>query len=181
LQTTTHLCGTLHRIVAIFALAAICGSCISDDPGGSLLNTGDMMPDLSIILNDGTVADNNTLEGKICVIVFFDTTCGDCRREFPHLQQAYESLSADGDNDNISFICVARTQSAEEVSEYWNSNELTMPWSAPGTRAVYSKFALDGIPRTYIFDASGHLAVQFGPETQLSAPMIISALDSLAH
>jgi len=163
----------------IVALALICVSCIKENPGGSLLKSGDMMPDFSIILNDGTEIYSSGLKGKPSVIIFFETTCEDCQRELPHLQQAYDAFRTNG--DDITFLCVARTQTATEVDEYWASTDLTMPWAAPGSRSVYSKFAADGIPRTYIFNASGLLSYQFGPETELSASTIVSAVRSLAQ
>jgi len=173
------MCGTLRMCSTIVALTMTCASCIEDEPGASRLKTGDIMPVFSITLNDGSTVDSSRLEGEPCVIIFFDTTCEDCQRELPHLQQAYDSLCAD--REEFTLFCVARTQTATEVAQYWDSCSLTMPWSAPGTRSVYDEFASSGIPRTYIFNASGHLAYQFGPETELSASTIVSAVRSLAQ
>ncbi len=169
----------LFTSIVAMTLTMVCVSCIKENPGGSRLETGDLMPDFNITLNNGTEIDSPTLRGKPSVIIFFETTCGDCQRELPHLQQAYDALCAGG--NDISFFCVARTQTAAEIAGYWTSTGLSMPWSAPGTRSIYDKFAVDGIPRTYIFDASGHLSYQFGPETELSASAIVSAVRSLAQ
>jgi len=154
-------------------------SCIREEPGGSRLKTGVTMPVFNIILNDGTEIDSSDLRGKPSVIIFFETGCIDCQRELPHMQQAYDVLCAGG--DNVNFFCVARTQTVAEVDEYWTSTGMTIPVSAPGSRSIYNKFAIDGIPRTYIFDSSGHLSYQFGPETELSASTIVSAVRSLAQ
>lgn len=170
----------LRKLVSAAALTLLCASCIKDDPAGeSLLANGDMMPAFSVTLNDGSTVSNRTLTGQPSVIIFFDTACGDCQRELPHIQKAYDSLRAEG--SDIPFICVAREQKAAEVAEYWTSARLTMPWSAPGSRTVYNEFATLGIPRTYIFDREGKLSYQYGPETELSPTLIVSAIHSLTE
>ncbi len=169
--------GQIRLLAVIIAFAAFCVSCVNDRQGGSLLNVGDSMPEFSVTLNDGTTVSNNFLRGKVSVIVFFDTGCGDCQRELPHLQQAYDLLCATG--DEVTFVCVARSEDRAAVEGYWNECAFTMPWSAPGTRSVYNKFAADGVPRTYVFDKAGHLAMQYGPETEISATALVSAVRAL--
>lgn len=136
----------------------VCTGCISDDDeegvGGNIM-VGDTLPEFSITMNDGRVVSRETLRGKPSCIVFFNTSCGDCRAELPVMEQVYRMYGEGGD---VTFLAVSREESAESVLGYWTVNELSMPFSAQGDRGIYNLFASSGIPRIYISD--GNLRVR---------------------
>lgn len=135
-----------------------CTGCISDDEeegvGGNIM-VGDTLPEFSITMNDGRVVSRETLRGKPSCIVFFNTSCGDCRAELPVMERVYRMYVESGD---VTFLAVSREESAESVLGYWTENELSIPFSAQGDRVVYNLFASSGIPRIYISD--GNLRVR---------------------
>ena len=84
-------------------------------------------------------------------IVFFNTSCTDCRKELPVVQQVYDRY---GDNGRMEFVPVSREEEAASVSRYWAEHGLTLPFSAQADRAVYNLFAFSSIPRIYITDTA---------------------------
>lgn len=54
-------------------------------------------------------------------------------------------------------ICISRDlkgsfQTIDEVQNYWEKNQLTMPYFILSDRYVYNMFAQFGIPRIYVAD-----------------------------
>lgn len=128
------------------------GCVTDDDPKGTALTVGESLPKFSVTLTDGTIVSDATLTGKIGVIVFFNTGCGDCRRELPVIQQLWEIYK---DNPQIVIAPIAREESLESISTYWDQNGLTMPFSPQDNKDVYLLFAPSVIPRIFITDPRG--------------------------
>lgn len=140
----------MNRFLSLFSLLFIfLSSCINDDePEVTSLAPGDSCPEFTIEMNDGEILSSSDLKGRESVIVFFNTGCGDCRRELPEIQKAYDVIQK-GDLD-IPIICISREEDKESVARFWEANSLTLPYSAQTDRRVYNLFASSIIPRIYI-------------------------------
>lgn len=127
--------------------------CISDsEPEGASLGAGDLLPEFSVRMNTGEIFSTSTLKGKVSVIVFFNTGCGDCRKELPIIQKLWDEYK---DNANVEILPVAREEQEEDIAGYWEENGFTMPFSPQDTREIYSLFASSAIPRIYISNPKG--------------------------
>ena len=127
-------------------------SCIKDnvpDSGEDKVKTGDVLPDFAVEMNDGNVISTEDVKGKVSVITFFHTQCPDCQAELPVLQNVYEEYS---DDDRVMIFAISREENDVDVSEYWNENDITIPYSAQEDRTVYEMFSTFGIPKIYISD-----------------------------
>lgn len=146
--------------VAFVLLAMAVTGCVNDDEpvqGESLVNVGDEVPSFTVTLSDGSqfVSPCDFAARPLTRLLFFNTTCADCRREF-------ERLKSQPDTDNI--ICISRAESADDVAAYWQANGLTFVYAAVADRSVYSLFATSGIPRIYTVDAGGRIVGAEGPD-----------------
>lgn len=121
----------------------------SEEPVWSL-QVGDRLPEFEVVLNNGDQVTTESLRGSDSVIVFFNTSCGDCRRELPEIQKLYDECLRQ--NRPVRFICISREEGAASVAKFWEENNLTMPYSAQTDRRVYNLFASSGIPRLYEAD-----------------------------
>lgn len=144
----------------LLALAAVAGGCVNDDEpagGESLVNVGQQVPAFTVTLSDGLqfVSPQDFAARPLTRLLFFNTTCNDCRREF-------ERLKGEPDTDNI--ICISRAESTDDVAAYWKSAGLTLVYAAVPDRSVYSLFATSGIPRIYTVDSRGRVVRVEGPE-----------------
>lgn len=138
------ICG----LVAVL-LISLAGCIAEKEEPEWALNAGDSLPRFSVTTLDGvevSSADSYTAE---MVIVFFNTTCADCRRELPLLQKQYEADAALPEGERKRYICISREESAPDVAGYWAENNLTLPAAACSDRKIYSQFASSGIPRIF--------------------------------
>lgn len=139
------------EILVLFAVLIVCLSgCIGEkeEPEWYLL-PGDVLPQFEVTTIDGrTVGSADSYSAEL-IIVFFNTTCPDCRKELPVLQRQYEENLKLPEGERSIYICISREEGAADVERYWTENNLTLPVSPQRDRRIYSMFASIGIPRIF--------------------------------
>ena len=164
---------TFLAILTAFLLA----SCINEEmPENKGIEGGDPLPSFSIVLNDGTTVATSTLRGKVSVIEFFNTGCGDCREFFPTFQALYEEFSG---NPDVMVFSIAREEDEASISAYWEAHSLTVPFSPQTDRSVYNLFATVGIPCVYISDPEGVVRYVFTDADHPSLTDLINCVEAL--
>lgn len=113
------------------------------------LQAGDALPKFEVVTLEGEKVTSSDSYKAEMVIVFFNTTCPDCRRELPEIQKQYEENQSRPESERDLYICISREEGAADVAKYWEENHLTIPVSAQPDRRVYSLFASIGIPRVF--------------------------------
>lgn len=150
--------------------------CISDkEPDGPSIKVGEPLPAFSVVMTDGTVVSDITLKGKVPVIVFFNTDCGDCRKELPVIQKLWEIYK---DDPKVVVAPIAREESEAKIAAYWKENNLTMPYSPQDNRDVYSLFAPSIIPRIYIANTMGIVTFSSDDSDMPDLDTLITAIQS---
>lgn len=161
-------------IIALVTLSSCLGKVEQVTSGNDIVQLGQKLPLFTITLDDGTTLNTAQLQGRPSVIIFFNTLCGDCRRELPIVQRAYESYG-----QKVQFICISRAQADDEVRSFWKDNGLTIPYSAQADKRVYELFATSTIPRIYVSDASAIVCRYF--VERMSHSDLTQVLDSLLN
>lgn len=157
-------------------LGLVSTGCVKDEPDAWSLGPGDSVPDFTVTLHDGSSWSSTSMRGRGAVLVFFNTGCADCRRELPQVQAAYEECAAKG--MPVDFICIAREQTAADISGWWDSHGLTMPYSPQLDRALYNLFAAVGIPRIYVVGPRGVIISAYGPDSAPDSAILLDAIRS---
>lgn len=144
------------RNIAFTMIAALTVvSCITEEessaPSGSRMKPGDRLPAFSVVTAEGDTCTDKSFEGKTSVIVFFNTGCGDCRKELPILQRIYDDYAG---MEDFKMLCISRNEKAEDIEEYWEKNGLTLPYSPQKDNSTYNRFAYSTIPQIYISDST---------------------------
>lgn len=174
-----HVRGGGWLYFVLYLCACTVAGCIADDEeedvaGG--IKVGEEVPDFSVTMNDGRIVGKDSLRGKPSCIVFFNTSCEDCRNELPVLERIYGMYGVGG---AVNFVPVSREQDKESVGQYWASNGFTMPYSAQTDRTVYNLFASSGIPRIYISDAGLQVRAVFTDSPLATEEDMIAVFQSL--
>ncbi len=119
----------------------------------NLIPVGSHVPSFEVKMNDGRIFSSDSLSASTTVIVFFSTTCPDCRQELPIVDALHSSLL--NNEAAVDFVCISRAQAEADVAAYWQEQGLTLPYSAQENKRIFSLFARSRIPRIYIVDAEG--------------------------
>ena len=165
----------MKRLLLILSCIFIVSSCIKDKPQGSDLKVGDMLPDFEVVMNDGTIVSDEGLAGSVSVVMFFHTSCPDCRQALPRMQQIYDEYASKG----VVFALISREDAEQDIEAYWNEQGLKMPYSAQNDRKVYEQFASSRIPRIYINDRNGIIRYIFTDDPVPSYDDMDSSVRSL--
>ena len=151
---------TMRKILWLLTAVATLVACsMADDEENEevkeYVKVGDRVPAFSVetVLADGSTAMFSTarLTGET-VIVLFNTSCSDCQRELPRMNDYY--LQHCGDK-GFQMVAISREEGAESVAAYWKEQGLSIPYSAQTDRRIYNLFASSIIPRTYFCSADG--------------------------
>ena len=171
----------MKKILGLLAALLCLAGCINEKIEGADLKVGDMIPEFSVVMNDGTSVSNQSLIGNVSFIMFFHTSCPDCQATLPVVKDIYETYTS----KDVRFVLISREQqqddkgSVEGVETYWKRNGFTMPYSAQKDRKLYNKFAASRIPRVYICDKDGIIRYIFTDDPIPTYDDLMSSLESL--
>ena len=76
----------MKRLSIIFSFMLILSACIKEGPIGYELQVGDMLPDFEVVMNDYSKVSDDDLSKGVSVIMFFHTSCPDCQKALPVMQ-----------------------------------------------------------------------------------------------
>jgi peroxiredoxin len=120
----------------------------------SLVKSGDQAPLFRVKSLDGTEVDLDRLRGKTVLLVFFATWCGPCNLELPHVQEIWE---ANRNRSDFALVVVGREETAEKLAAFKAEHGYTFAIAADPNRAVYSRYAKELIPRSYLIASDGRI------------------------
>ena len=163
----------VRLFIAVLCAVLCVTGCINEKMEGADLKVGDRLPDFSVEMNDGTAVSDEILKGNISCVVFFHTTCPDCQRTLPVVQEIYNIYKG------VKFALISREQAEDDILSFWNEKSLDMPFSAQSSRDVYNKFASSRIPRVYICDKDGIIRYIFTDDPIPTYDDLMSSLESL--
>ena len=127
--------------------------------------------ELAFTALDGREVDLSKLRGKIVLIDFWATWCGPCLAELPNVKKIYAAyhekgfeiigVSCDSAPDSAKPSALART--GAQVLEFARKNGMTWPQHYEGKKhntggnALAARFAVIGIPATFLLDPAGRV------------------------
>lgn len=112
----------------------------------SVLRVGDRVSGVDSFLANAGLSKKKP---KMIVLNFFATWCGPCIAELPHLQELSDKYS---NRDDILFVVVGREETQETLDAFVSKNGYRIQFIADPEKKLYSEFAKELIPRTYLID-----------------------------
>ncbi len=138
------------------------------------LQEGSAALDFSLETWTGDALQLYNNNGKPTLINFWASWCPPCKKEMPHIQEAYEQY-----HDDLNFFMINLTfnDNLEAMNRYIEENEFTFPVLLDKTGDVTKEYEVMAIPTTYIVDANNVITHKVtGPMTK---GMLQSMLDEV--
>lgn len=128
---------------------------VEDEPDDlaetTLINAGDVAPDFTVEMLDGSNVTLSALQGKPTLLIFWATWCPPCRLELSKLQEHI----IDRYGDKINVLPISRGEERAKVEEYISKMGYTFAVGLDGDQSIYRKYATNYIPRCFVIDAKG--------------------------
>lgn len=124
---------------------------------GTLISLGETTPEVAFTTVDGRAVDLGDLRGQVVLLNFFATWCGMCRMELPELQDIWNEYRG---HDDFEMFVIGREESAETLRAFRDEHSFTFPMASDPDRSVYSHFATDSIPRTFVVSRDGKIVYE---------------------
>ena len=119
----------------------------------TLLSINQEVPVFKFEISKGKIVSINDYRGKFVLINFFATWCAPCRKELPLIQN--QIWNKHKDNPKFAMLTFGREQSWDEVIKFGKDQNLVIPLLPDLKRKVYSLFATESIPRSFLLDDKG--------------------------
>lgn len=123
----------------------------------TLVKVGEKAPDFSIKMEDGSVKKLSDLKGKVVWINFYANWCPPCRKELPYLEK--EVYNVFKTRDDFEILVIGREHDWATVKKFKTDNNFGLPFYPDEKREIFSKYATQNIPRNFIIDKNGNIAV----------------------
>ncbi|TAJ12335.1 TlpA family protein disulfide reductase [Marinilabiliaceae bacterium JC017] len=126
------------------------------DDRGYLVKVGEMAPDFTMTLTDGTTQKLSDLRGKIIMLQFTASWCSVCRKEMPHIEK---QIWTPYKNKNVVVIGVDRDEPLEKVKTFTKQTGITYHMALDPDADIFGLYAdkKTGVTRNVLIDESGKI------------------------
>ena len=137
------------------------------DSVGYIVKVGDITPDFTCTLTDGSQVKISDLRGKVVMLQFTASWCSICRNEMPHIEK--DIWLKHKDNKDFVLIGIDRDEPLETVVEFGKTVGVTYPLALDPGADIFALYALrnEGITRNVLIDRDGKIVMltrKFKPE-----------------
>lgn len=143
-------------MTSIAQLTAIPEKEIPDDYG-YVVKIGQQMPNISMVLTDGTKITTQDLKGKVVMLQFTASWCSVCRKEMPYIES--DIWLKNKDNKDFVLIGVDMDEPLEKVKNFASEMKITYPLALDPGAGIFYTFAAKGagVTRNVIVDKTGKI------------------------
>lgn len=127
------------------------------DSVGYLVKVGDMAPDFTIELTDGSSVTLSSLRGKLVMLQFTASWCGVCRKEMPFIES--DIWQPNKERQDFALIGIDRDEPLEKVKEFAKQTKVTYPLGLDPGADIFALYAdrKAGITRNVLIDPEGRI------------------------
>ncbi len=145
-------------VIALVALLT-CFGCRTQQNNGL---TGQIAPECSLTMLDGSTVHLNDLRGKPVLLEFWAPWCTGCLQNIPPLKQLHQRF-----NGQIAMIATSSEAGVKTVSNFVGKHAIPYP-VAISNRKLLEAYRISVIPVTMLIDAQGVIRYHHAGQFQLS-------------
>ena len=158
-------------ITCLFLVIFACGQ----EP--ATVKVGDPAPDFSLVDLAGKTWVLSDLKGQVVFINFWATWCPPCMKELPSMQKLYKTLPG----DKFKMLAILNNDKPAVANFIANQNGFTMPILDDSQRLTGSKYAITGLPETFIVDKQGIIREKVIGPAQWDSPGSVQMIWNLIN
>jgi peroxiredoxin len=124
---------------------------------GYIVKIGQQVPDVKLVLTDGTTLSTGSLKGKVVMLQFTASWCSVCRQEMPHIEN--EIWQKYKDRNDFALIGIDLDEPLETVIKFASDLNITYPMALDPKGEIFYTFAARGagVTRNVIIDKKGKI------------------------
>ena len=124
-----------------------------------LVKVGDIAPDFTLKLTDGSDFTLSKNRGKVVMLQFTASWCGVCRKEMPFIEK--DIWQRHKDNSDFVLVGIDREEPLETVMKFAESTGVTYPLALDTNADVFASYAerKAGITRNILIDKDGRIVM----------------------
>lgn len=147
------------------------------DSTGLIVQTGDMAPDFTVSLTDGSSLKLSDLRGKVVMLQFTASWCGVCRKEMPHIET--EIWQRHKGNAEFFLVGIDRDEPLATVKKFAQQTGITYPMALDPGANVFALYAEReaGITRNILIDRTGHIVKTTRLYNETEFASLVEAID----
>ena len=144
-----------------------------------LVKVGDVAPDFTLPLTDGTEFTLSQNRGKVVMLQFTASWCGVCRKEMPFIER--DIWLPNKDNKDFVLVGIDREEPLEEVKKFAETTGVTYPLALDGNADVFASYAerKSGITRNILIDRDGRIVKLTRLFNEQEFKELVQAIDRL--
>jgi peroxiredoxin len=158
-------------IICLFLTIFACGQ------ESATVKVGDPAPDFSLVDLAGKTWVLSELKGQVVFINFWATWCPPCMKELPSMQKLYKTLPG----DKFKMLAVLNNDKPAVANFVANQNGFTMPILDDSQQLTGSKYAITGLPETFIVDKQGIIREKVIGPAQWDSPDSVQMILNLIN
>lgn len=148
----------MKNLLSVFVAVFLTITAIAqeDQSRGYIVKVGDIAPNFTIKMLDGTEMELNSLRGKVVMLQFTASWCGVCRKEMPFIEKEIWQVHKDKD---FAVFGVDRDEPVATVEKFAKQTGVTYPLILDDNADIFALFAerSAGVTRNVIIDRDGKI------------------------
>ena len=134
-------------------MAMIDADTAEDREKTTLVRVGDMAPEFTVELLSGEQVTLSQMQGNTIMLMFFDSTCPDCKIQLSLLNGVMEQFAG----KNFQLLAISRGESKQTLEELVAEKGYRFDIGLDLDQSIYSLYATKYVPRCFIIDPLGHI------------------------
>jgi peroxiredoxin len=124
---------------------------------GYIVKIGQQMPEIKMVLTDGTTITTTDLKGKVIMLQFTASWCSVCRKEMPHIEN--DIWLKHRKNKDFALFGIDMDEPLEKVKKFAEDMKITYPLALDPGAEIFYTFAAKGagVTRNVIIDKNGKI------------------------
>ena len=134
-------------------MAMIDADTAEDREKTTLVRVGDIAPEFTVELLSGEQVTLSQMQGNTIMLMFFDSTCLDCKIQLGLLNGVMEQFAG----KNFQLLTISRGESKQTLEELVAEKGYRFDVGLDLDKSIYSLYATKYVPRCFIIDPLGHI------------------------